>query len=255
MCWKQTSVSHSSTESEVVTLDAGLRVDGIRALDLWDLVIEVLHSSPNQHCIQGNLCSNEQSGKRTNTTTKKHLVWDELKLINVDHVTTNAKLSHFGALLYMFEDNEAVSKMITRGRSPTLRHVSRTHRVALGWLVDRIHLDPKIQINYVDTKNQLADILTRGNFTRDEPSPLVQHHGHVTVCIQPFQLNQLLSDHVEKASSARKTMRIRTSGIEDCRLVSNSAELQCILQPGDTQSKEFKFGSHQYRETCIQRFE
>ena len=31
---KQTSVSHSSTESEVVSLDAGLRMDGIPALDL-----------------------------------------------------------------------------------------------------------------------------------------------------------------------------------------------------------------------------
>ena len=29
-------------------------------------------------------------------------------------------------------------------------------------------MDPKIQIKYIDTKNQLADILTRGNFTRDE---------------------------------------------------------------------------------------
>ena len=29
-------------------------------------------------------------------------------------------------------------------------------------------MDPKIQIKYVDTKNQLADILTKGNFTRDE---------------------------------------------------------------------------------------
>ena len=27
---------------------------------------------------------------------------------------------------------------------------------------------PKIQIKYIDTKNQLADILTKGNFTRDE---------------------------------------------------------------------------------------
>ena len=26
----------------------------------------------------------------------------------------------------------------------------------------------KIQIKYIDTKNQLADILTKGNFTRDE---------------------------------------------------------------------------------------
>ena len=49
-----------------------------------------------------------------------------------------------------------------------MRHVSRTHRVALDWLFDGINLDPKIQIKYIDTKNQLADILSKGNFTRDE---------------------------------------------------------------------------------------
>ena len=43
-----------------------------------------------------------------------------------------------------------------------------THRVALDWLFDRINLDSKIQIKYSDTKNQLADVLTKGNFTRDE---------------------------------------------------------------------------------------
>ena len=59
-------------------------------------------------------------------------------------------------------------KMIIKGRSPTMRHVSRTHRVALDWLFDRIYLDSKIQIKYIDTKNQLADILIKGNFTRDE---------------------------------------------------------------------------------------
>ena len=35
-------------------------------------------------------------------------------------------------------------------------------------LFDRINLDPKIQIKYIETKNQLADILTKGSFTRDE---------------------------------------------------------------------------------------
>ena len=39
---------------------------------------------------------------------------------------------------------------------------------ALDWLFDRINLDPKIQINHVESNNQLADILTEGNFTRDE---------------------------------------------------------------------------------------
>ena len=48
MCKKQTSVSHSIAEAEIISLDAGLRMDGIPALDLWDLAIEVLHSSPNQ---------------------------------------------------------------------------------------------------------------------------------------------------------------------------------------------------------------
>ena len=71
-------------------------------------------------------------------------------------------------MLYIFEDNESVIKMIIKGRSPTMRHVSRTHRVALDWLFDRICLDPKIKIRYIDTKHQLEDILTRGNFTRDE---------------------------------------------------------------------------------------
>ena len=45
-----------------------------------------------------------------------------------------------------------------------MRHVSKTHRVALDWLFDRINLDPKIQIKYIDTKNQRADILTKGKF-------------------------------------------------------------------------------------------
>ena len=38
MCTKQTSVSHCSTEAEIISLDTGLRMDGIPALDLWILV-------------------------------------------------------------------------------------------------------------------------------------------------------------------------------------------------------------------------
>ena len=91
-----------------------------------------------------------------------------------------------------FEDNEAVIKMIIKGRSPTMRHVSRTHRVALDWLFDRIHLDPQIQIRYIDTKHQLADILTKGHFTRDEWNNLL-HLFNIslfssTCCTKNFSL-------------------------------------------------------------------
>ena len=56
-------------------------------------------------------------------------------------IPSNVNSSRQEALLYVFEDNEAVIKMIIKG-SPTMRHVSRTQRVALDWLFDRIKLDP-----------------------------------------------------------------------------------------------------------------
>ena len=83
-------------------------------------------------------------------------------------ISSSVNSSRKEVLLYIFEDNEAVIKMIIKGRSPTMRHVSRTHRIALDRLFDRINSDPKIQIKCIDTKNQLADILTKGNLTRHE---------------------------------------------------------------------------------------
>ena len=83
---------------------------------------------------------------------------------NIDNIPSNSTHSGPGAMLYVFEDNEAVIKMIIKGRSPTKRHVPRTRRVALEWLFDRINLEPKIQIRFIDTKHQLADILTREKF-------------------------------------------------------------------------------------------
>ena len=63
MCMKQTSVSHSSTESKIISLDAGLRTDGTCAFDLWDVVIEVLQSSKNTHQAVKDHCRKE--GRRS----------------------------------------------------------------------------------------------------------------------------------------------------------------------------------------------
>ena len=133
MCKKQTSVSHSSTESEIISLDAGLRMDGFPALDLWDLVIEVLGTTqrkpkPTQACTR-------ETSAKTQIAPKIEQVLDQnVDLSNIDQVPSNAHLSGKESQLYIFEDNEAVIKMIIKGRSPTMRHVSRTHRVALDWL-------------------------------------------------------------------------------------------------------------------------
>ena len=86
-------------------------------------------------------------------------------------------------------------------------HVSQTHRVNLGWLFDRINLDPKIQIKQVDTKNPLADILTKGNFTRDEWNPLLRLFNIMNLSmffLQPFQFNLKSKNHVEEADARKK---------------------------------------------------
>ena len=46
-----------------------------------------------------------------------------------------------------------------------MRHVSRTHGVDLDWLFERITKDPGVSIQFVPTKEQLADVLTKGSFT------------------------------------------------------------------------------------------
>ena len=157
MCKKQTAVSHSSTESEIISLDTGLRLDGLPALELWDLIVSVL----------GNVSRvSDRSGQPDSDVHKHQKFQKKIDVIeDIDSVPSNVQSARQEALLYVFEDNEAVIKMIIKGRSPTMRHVSRTHRVALDWLFDRINLDSKIQIKYIDTKNQLAENLTKGNFT------------------------------------------------------------------------------------------
>ena len=145
MCKKQNSVSHSSTDSEIISLDAGLRLDGIPALDLWDLIVAVLGNTNQSYKERRDPFMNKREVRSTPHTIQKRKQSQGVinDLDNVDFLPSNVNSSHQEALLYVFEDNEAVTKMIKKGRGPTMRHVSRTHRVALDWLFDRINLDPK----------------------------------------------------------------------------------------------------------------
>ena len=131
----------------------------------------VLGNTNQSHKEQGDLLMNKREVRSPPHTIQKRKQSQRVinDLDNVDFIPFKRQIFSSGSFVVcVCEDNEAVIKMIIKGRSPTMRHVSRTHRVALDWLFDRINLDPKIQIKYVDTKNQLADILPKGNFTRDE---------------------------------------------------------------------------------------
>ena len=110
MCKKQTAVSHCSTESEIISLDAGLRLDGIPALDLWDLIVLVLgHTTQNR----------DGTGQPVVCRNASHVQGQSRGMVNVlnnvDRVPSNVIFSQ-EALLYVFEDNEAVIKMIIKGK-------------------------------------------------------------------------------------------------------------------------------------------
>ena len=107
MCKKQGSVSHSSTESEIISLDTGLRLDGLPALELWDIIVSVL----------GNISRiSDGTGKPVNGKNKSHNKIDVMQ--DIDSVPSNVQSASQEALLCVFEDNEAVD------RSPAMRHVS-----------------------------------------------------------------------------------------------------------------------------------
>ena len=150
LCKKQGAVSHSSSEAEIIALDATVRMEGIPAMELWDLVIDVLcdpDPKASKKTIQRPLRSRDDP-------------------FGVDYVTPNYKGGSGRAKLHILEDNEAVIQMVIKCRAPNMRHCGRTHRVDLDWLIERIKEDTSMFIRYVNTKQQLADILTKGSFTQ-----------------------------------------------------------------------------------------
>ena len=180
-------------ESDIISLDARLRLDGKPTLDLWDLIVAVLHGNTYQsNQERGKMCTNIRAAPHKLQKQKKsHGMIDVLD--NVDFISSNVNSYCQEAVLCVFEGNEAVIKMIIKGRSPTMRHVSITRRVALDWLFDRISLDPKIEIKYIGTKNQLEDILKKRKFHTwwmESSFVFVQHLS--------FQFYQLSWRDVEK---------------------------------------------------------
>ena len=96
------------------------------AEDLEDLK----STSSGTLCVFGNHTRVPSSGKPLRDKTSKKECFE---VSNVDFVSSNVKSFHQGVSLNIFENNEAAIKMIIKGRSPPMRHVSRTHRVALHW--------------------------------------------------------------------------------------------------------------------------
>ena len=151
-------------------------------------------------------------------------------------------------MLHIFEGKEAVIKMIIKRLRP-MRHVSRTHWVAFDWMLDRINPDRKIQIKYVDTKNQLADILTKA----------VSHVMSGTIfsicsisAIWALPMQEGTGEEIIEAKW-RPTMNLVSKTVASSPTAQSSSASNCLGTPQSTWSKLESYRS--CAETCRQRFE
>ena len=94
MCKEQTSVSHRSTESEIISLDAGLRLDGLPALELWDLIVSVFGSVSQ---------ISDRTGRPVDVDVKRNQKSQgKINVVeNIDFVPSNVQSSRQEALLYV----------------------------------------------------------------------------------------------------------------------------------------------------------
>ena len=136
-------------------------MEGLPCLLLWELIIEVY----------GDISSDALASARKHRP-QPHLQHPQSALFrqygDIDYVPCTLPMSSGIGKCIIFEDNDAVIKQTIKGRSPNMRHVARTHRVDLDWLWERIRDDPGVFIKYVGTKEQIADMFTKGSFTAEQ---------------------------------------------------------------------------------------
>ena len=123
VCKKQGAVSHSSTEAEIISLEMAIRMVGYPLLQLWDEILAVM------------------------TKTKRRKPDPELRRLNSldrDYVPLTCPPPGEGKLVVL-EDNDAVIKMLMKGRSSSNQRTlmirklwSRSFRYCLpkeGWTI------------------------------------------------------------------------------------------------------------------------
>ena len=101
----KTSVSHSSTESEINSLDAGMQMDGFPALDLWDVWMDVLRLPNNTKTpikpASGNRYQTEECSRNSSKVKAKGSL-DVQQLTQLNHVPSKAHSSQGESPLYIF---------------------------------------------------------------------------------------------------------------------------------------------------------
>ena len=129
-------------------MDAGSRTDELSALDLWDIVRSTNNTVKPNH-------SGIQERVQDRTPKLKHQLTKESERVMNCQMWTTYPQTHIHLKVRLsctFFDYQ-------RQQSNNETRVKNTQ--SCNWLFDSINLDSRIQIKYVITKNQPADINRR----------------------------------------------------------------------------------------------
>ena len=161
---KQTSITTSSTESEVVAANHGIRAQGLPSLSLWCYLWKE---------VQANTAGRKtrppaELPKGTDTIVARiDPELDEIRYGESSHegrsvADINGLDVHLSDKfkVQVLEDNQATITIILKGDSEKLRHTDRTQKLSFAWMQQQFEKGQFGMIN-VDTLEQVADIFTK----------------------------------------------------------------------------------------------
>ena len=122
VCKRQTAVSHSSTEAEVISLDAALRMEGLPSVMLWELVMEVFGDPKSASNTP--VSAPKRKAALSKQTTPQAALFNGF-VENLDFIPCTIPRSSGLGNCIIFEHNDAVIKQCIKGRSPAMRHSKR----------------------------------------------------------------------------------------------------------------------------------
>ena len=149
--------------------------DELLAFDFWIIVKKTLYSRKLTRNFLSELLSTGARYPKSNWKTKNERAHPSAYiLLKLIPSYTSLKITK---LLSRWWWKEEVPSWDTR---------QELRGLLLICFFDRINFDSKIQIRYVDIKNQLVDILTKGSFSEEEWNNLLRLKNIMTVCTFPL---------------------------------------------------------------------
>ena len=118
-----------------------------------DMSVPISFISKRQGCVSRSTTEAEIVAM---DTSFRHLTLPDLSIVEELFPNTRVRV---------FRDNQSMLAILKTGRNPTMRHLSRTHRVSIAWLHEQYHRN-SFEFAFVRSEEMFVDL-----FTESMPSP------------------------------------------------------------------------------------